>query len=64
MEGEEHDGAVGEVRDEVVVPAGCDGSVQEGGGALGGGSLHPVVVSQLTVTGRGHLSQAKAAFEL
>lgn len=48
MEGEEHDGAVGEVRDEVVVPAGCDGSVQEGGGALGGGSLHPVVVSQLT----------------
>lgn len=47
MEGEEHDGAVREVRDEVVVSAGCDGSVQEGGGALGGGSLHPVVVSQL-----------------
>lgn len=47
MEGEEHDGAVGEVRDEVVVSAGCDGGVQEGGGALGGGSLHPVVVSQL-----------------
>lgn len=56
MEGEEHNGAVRQVSDEVVVPARCDGRIQEGGGALGGGGLHPVVVAQLTER-QSHLSQ-------
>lgn len=47
MEGEEHDRAVGEVSDEVVVLAGCNGSIQEGCGTLSRGSFYPVVVPQL-----------------
>lgn len=47
MEGEEHDGAVREVRDEVVVLAGRNGCIQEGCGTLSSGSFYPVVVPQL-----------------
>lgn len=47
MEGEEHDGAVGKVRDEVVVLAGRDSSIQEGCRTLSSGSFYPVVVPQL-----------------
>lgn len=47
MEGEEHDGAVGQVCDEVIVPTCCNGRVQEGSGSLGSGGLHPVVVPEL-----------------
>lgn len=47
MEGEEHYGAVGQIRHEVVVPTRRDGRVQEGSSSLSGGRLHPVVVTEL-----------------
>lgn len=47
MEGEEHDGAVREVRDKVVVLAGRDGGIQEGCSTLSSGSFYSVVVPQL-----------------
>lgn len=47
VEGEEHDGAVRQIRYEVIVPACCDGRVQEGGSSLSSGGLHSVVITQL-----------------
>lgn len=47
MEGEEHYGAVRQVRHEVVVPTRRDGRVQEGRSSLSGGRLHTVVVTEL-----------------
>lgn len=47
VEGEEHYGAVRQVCDEVIVPTGRNGHIQEGSGALGSGGLHPVVVTEL-----------------
>lgn len=63
MEGEEHDRAVGEVRDEVVVLAGRNGSVQEGCGTLSSRSFYPVVVPQLRRVA-GSFVVSNAAFEL
>lgn len=47
MEGEEHYGAVRQVRHKVVVPTRRDGRVQEGRSSLSGGRLHTVVVTEL-----------------
>lgn len=44
---EEHDGAVGQVGDEVRVASSCDGRVQQRSSPLCSGSPHPVVVPQL-----------------
>lgn len=45
MEGEEHYGCVGQIRDEVAVSTSCDGHVQQGSRSLSSGRLHPVVVT-------------------
>lgn len=47
VESKEHYGAVTQVRNEVTVATGCDGSVQEAGSTFSGGSLDTVVVTQL-----------------
>lgn len=44
MKGEEHDGAVTQVRNKVTVPTCCDGCIQEGSSPLGSGGLHLVVL--------------------
>ncbi len=47
MKSEEHYGAVGQVRDEVSVPARCNGRIQKGSSPLSSGGLYPVVVTKL-----------------
>lgn len=47
MKSKEHYGAVGQVRNEVIVPTCCNGCVQEGTSPLSSGGLYPVVVTQL-----------------